>query len=1092
MRLLLTTLFYSLFSSLVIAQRPEVVVSTGHASQVNTIGISDDAKFIATGGVDKTIKIIETSTGKELRTIANNNQRISVVKFDKTTTYIGAHLEGESVKIFDLATGEVVSEFPSSIDEFDFCLDDKSIVYVDMESRLCVGDIATGEIKILNDILGPQRMRVSTMDDNKAVVLDFKSNIYEIDLHTGGVLRTANLNLGLPSEYATCRFALSPDEQYLAIAYDLKDDGRKGTAFVFDYQTFKLKGKLEGHETRIFDMIFSKQTGDLITTSHDHTTKIWDVKKMKLKKTLTLGIFGSVALEVHPFEKYFLQADMSKIFYVNEANGKVVKTFAALGNSIVHMAYDQIGNYLVSAGLSVSLKIWDLEQNKIKRSIMGFWPVAFSPDAKDLVGMYNGIALAVWNPSTGEQKVTLNTDNELIQHITYNSDGTMLAGAGFMGIVKIWDMTTYKLTKRLMGHAGGIYGLTFSPDSKTLVTSGMDNTIRVWDLEKDKEIHKIDLTEEYSGIISDVKYSPDGKLLAASSWDHKVRVYNTSDWSLKYTLEGHTNMIMSIDFNADGRYLASGAGNNSVAEADNSVIIWDMATGKEHCRYKGHRGMIQKVIFDKLSTHVYSTGDDGTIRVWDYTNCEEVALMASVGNDDYVIATPDNYYMSSKDALQAVSFRIGKKLYPFEQFDLKLNRPDIISSRLGKTPQGLINAYEYVYKKRLRKMGFKEDQLGDDFHLPEVKIETESNVFTTTNKQFKLNVFAEDDKYLLDRLNVYVNDVPIYGLKGFNLKDLKAHSIRKDVEVELVEGKNKIQVSVHNESGVESLRETYELVYNGEVEKSDLYLVTIGVSHYQNEKFNLKYAAKDARDVLEEISKSDHLYKSVKSKMLIDNDVTKENIMALSNFLADAKEGDAVIIFVAGHGLLDENLDYYYATHDVNFDKPSEGGVSYDMLESLIAAVKAYQKLLIMDTCHSGELDKEEVEESKNEDVRMGDVEFRAVGAGVRQKEGFGFENAGELMETMFVDVRKGTGATVISSAGGAEFAMESSEWKNGLFTYCLLNGLESKAADTNRDGEIHVSELRSYVYDEVTKLSGGMQKPTARAENLSIDYRVW
>lgn len=145
-----------------------------------------------------------------------------------------------------------------------------------------------------------------------------------------------------------------------------------------------------------------------------------------------------------------------------------------------------------------------------------------------------------------------------------------------------------------------------------------------------------------------------------------------------------------------------------------------------------------------------------------------------------------------------------------------------------------------------------------------------------------------------------------------------------------------------------------------------------------------------------------------------------------------------------------------------------------------------------MDTCHSGELDKEEVEESKAEDVRLGDVEFRAVGAGVRQKEGFGFENAGELMENMFVDVRKGTGATVISSAGGAEFAMESSQWQNGLFTYCLLNGLQTKKADSNHDGEIHVSELRAYVYDEVTKMSGGKQKPTARAQNLSIDYRVW
>lgn len=1087
MRLLLITVISVLYTS-VFGQKPEVVVSTGHTSQVNSISISDDGKFIATGSVDKSIKIIETSTGKELRTISNNNQRISVVKFDKTTSYIGAHIEGESVRVFDLETGDVMSEFESSVDEFDFCLDDKKVMYVNYESQLCIGDIFSGEVTILNDILGPQRLRVSTLDDTRAVVLDYQSNIQEIDLNTGEVLRSAEL-FG-EFAYSTCRFALSPDEKYLAIAYDIGGNGKKGTPFIYDYQTFELIGKLKGHETRIFDMIFSKQTGHLITTSHDQTTKMWDVKKMKLLNTVKLGIYGAMALEVHPFEEYFLQGDMSRVFYAKESDGEVVKTFEALGNSIQNMAYDQIGNYLVTAGVNVSLKIWDLEQNKIKRSIMGFWPVAFSPNAKDLVGMYNGIALGVWDPSTGEQKRTLDTENELIQKISYNSDGTLLAGAGFLGVIKLWDMETYKLTKKFKGHIGGVYGVSFSPDSKELASCGMDNTVRIWDVKTEKEIHKID--EDGAIIVSDVKYSPDGKLLAASSWDAKVRVYSTTDWSLKYTLEGHTNMITTIDFSADGQYLASGAGNNSVGISDNSVIIWDVSTGTEHCRYKGHTGMIQKVIFDKLSTHVYSTGDDGTVRVWDYKTCEEVALMASVGDDDYVIATPDNYYMSSKDALDAVSFRIGKKLYPFEQFDLRLNRPDIISSRLGKTPQGLINAYEYVYHKRLRKMGFDEEQLGDDFHLPNVKIETEKHVFTTTEKTFKLTVFAEDEKYKLNRLNVYVNDVPIYGLKGFDLSDLDANSVRKDVSLELVEGKNKIQVSVHNESGVESLRETHEMVYNGTVEKHDLYLVTIGVSEYANDKFNLKYAAKDANDVMEAISKSDHLYRDVKTKMLTDAEVTKDNILALKDFLSTATEDDAVIIFVAGHGLLDENLDYYYATHDVNFDNPSENGVPYDLLESLISAVKAYQKLLIMDTCHSGELDKEEVEAAENEDVRLGDVEFRAVAAGVRQKEGFGFENAGELMENMFVDVRKGTGATVISSAGGAEFAMESATWQNGLFTYCLLNGLTTKLADENRDGQIHVSELRAYVYDEVTKLSGGKQKPTARAENLSIDYRVW
>jgi hypothetical protein len=80
-------------------------------------------------------------------------------------------------------------------------------------------------------------------------------------------------------------------------------------------------------------------------------------------------------------------------------------------------------------------------------------------------------------------------------------------------------------------------------------------------------------------------------------------------------------------------------------------------------------------------------------------------------------------------------------------------------------------------------------------------------------------------------------------------------------------------------------------------------------------------------------------------------------------------------------------------------------------------------------------------------------------------------QNTSELTKSLFADLRKGTGATVISSAGGMEFAMESSQWQNGLFTYCFINGLQSKAADLNKDGVIMLSELQQYVATQVTQI---------------------
>jgi uncharacterized caspase-like protein len=72
------------------------------------------------------------------------------------------------------------------------------------------------------------------------------------------------------------------------------------------------------------------------------------------------------------------------------------------------------------------------------------------------------------------------------------------------------------------------------------------------------------------------------------------------------------------------------------------------------------------------------------------------------------------------------------------------------------------------------------------------------------------------------------------------------------------------------------------------------------------------------------------------------------------------------------------------------------------------------------------------------------------------------------------------------------EFAMEGEDWNNGLFTYCFIHGVKSKAADLNQDGEIWLSELQEYVGEEVSKLSNGQQQPTSRIENQTVDFRVW
>ncbi|NQZ75886.1 MAG: hypothetical protein HRT61_07195, partial [Ekhidna sp.] len=194
-----------------------------------------------------------------------------------------------------------------------------------------------------------------------------------------------------------------------------------------------------------------------------------------------------------------------------------------------------------------------------------------------------------------------------------------------------------------------------------------------------------------------------------------------------------------------------------------------------------------------------------------------------------------------------------------------------------------------------------------------------------------------------------------------------------------------------------------------------------------------------------------------------------------------------------GHGVLDSEYNYYFATHNMDFNNPANGGLPYTSLQSLIDNIPSRNKLLMMDTCHSGELDSDDVEEAQEEVKSPGAVAFRSAGTLIKMKENsFGLQNTLELSKSLFGDMKRGTGATVVSAAGGTEFAAEGVNSQNGLFTGCLIQGLTTRRADLNRDRSYTISEIREYVTEQVIRLSKGSQVPTSREENIKNDFRVY
>jgi hypothetical protein len=635
-------------------------------------------------------------------------------------------------------------------------------------------------------------------------------------------------------------------------------------------------------------------------------------------------------------------------------------------------------------------------------------------------------------------------------------------------------------------------------------TGNSDGTVKLWEISTGKEIRTFSGNKNN---INSIVISGDGKYLVTGSFDNKAKLWEISTGKEIRTFSGHSLGVNSVAMSSDGKYLATGS-------ADNTAKLWEISTGKEIRTFSGHTLGVNSVAISSDGKNLVTGSYDRTTKLWDIKNGSEVVTLMSMdlrdiknGSEvmtlmsmdfkDYLITTPDNYYTGSKKVFNNIAFRVGNSIFSFEQFDLQYDRPDIVLERIGLASKELIESYHKAYQKRLLKMKITENMFNKDFHVPQIKILTESIPFITEQNRIIFRINAKDDTYLLNRINVYVNGVPVYGTKGVDLTGQKVSDKDMDIDLELNQGNNKVQVSALNEKGAESLKESFEINYAGENKKPNLYIVAVSVSNYKDNWHNLVYSYKDGQDFVKLFTSKEENYKNIYVDTLFNENATLVNFNKLKAKLEKSNVDDEVLVYFSGHGLLSDSLDFYYASYDMDFQLPQMRGISYDAIEELLDGIPARKKVLFLDACHSGELDKEEKITSNTPDQSPDDekgeskshVRKAATPIGGRK---IGLQNSFELMSELFTNLNRGSGTVVISASSGIGYALESKEWDNGVFTYAILNGLKNKLADLNNDGIVTISELKEFVSKAVEKLSNGKQKPTSRQENIENDFTIW
>jgi hypothetical protein len=263
-----------------------------------------------------------------------------------------------------------------------------------------------------------------------------------------------------------------------------------------------------------------------------------------------------------------------------------------------------------------------------------------------------------------------------------------------------------------------------------------------------------------------------------------------------------------------------------------------------------------------------------------------------------------------------------------------------------------------------------------------------------------------------------------------------------------------------------------------------VHFIGIGINQFSDSNHNLQWCVKDIRDLA--LKFKEKYGSNIIIDTLFDQNVTFSNVRALKQNLLKTTINDKVIIAYSGHGLLSKQYDYYLSSFGVNFSKPEENGIAYEEIESLLDGIPARKKLLLLDACHSGEVDKEELLVMQTaKPGNKGLIMNRGSEEETTETRTVGLQNSFELMQSLFVNVGKGTGTTIISAAGGVQFAQERNELRNGVFTYSLLEAM-------NEYKTIRVSDLKKYVGQRVEQLTDGMQKPTTRNELKDFDWNVW
>ena len=294
---------------------------------------------------------------------------------------------------------------------------------------------------------------------------------------------------------------------------------------------------------------------------------------------------------------------------ITETPGLVTEITGFAG-IIQALAISPDGEILLVGEGAETINAINLREQKIMYSIAAevndYASIAFSPDGRTFA-IAEDKKISLFQTKTGEWIKTLDGHARKVNDVAISPDGATLVSVSVAGYdIRVWDLATGALLKRLSQEVGPTTCVSFTPDGSLFVTGsiGQDRTIKFWDA---NSWELVATSPPQSGYINDLAITSNGKLVAAVR--NYVKVWDLADLTPLQNIKGPKLEINAIAVSPDGNYAAT-------ANKEGTVMVFDLATGQKILTTESHRGWVRTVAFNPDGQQFFSGAEDKIVKIW--------------------------------------------------------------------------------------------------------------------------------------------------------------------------------------------------------------------------------------------------------------------------------------------------------------------------------------------------------------------------------------------------------------------------------------------------------------------------------------------